>query len=95
MMSTYELLKNTWIYQEIKQQIEQEIEQQCLSELRAVILAIVQIRFILLAPLAKRIAERVSDQSELRKLTIQIGSAQDEHEARESLLAIRTDEEKT
>src|SRR5579859_3553282 len=87
-MSTYELLKNTWIYQEIKQQIDEENEQQYLAELRQMLLEIVQARFSRIAPLTKRIIANIDDHQELRALIIKISIARGEKEARERLLAI-------
>ncbi|HLZ55646.1 MAG TPA: hypothetical protein VKR06_01760 [Ktedonosporobacter sp.] len=87
-MSTYELLKNTWIYQEIKQQIDEETEQQHLAELRQMLLEIVQARFSRIAPLTKRIIANIDDHQELRALIIKISIARGEKEARERLLAI-------
>ena len=87
-MATYELLKNTWIYQEIKQQVEEEIARQHLAELRQMLLEMVQRRFSRIAPLAKRIVEHMEEQRELSELIIKIGAACGEKEAREHLLTI-------
>ncbi|MBO0796794.1 MAG: hypothetical protein J2P36_38425, partial [Ktedonobacteraceae bacterium] len=75
MQNNYDVLKDTWIYQEIKQQIMEEMHEQCLSELRQAIFEIVEARFPRLLPLARKVAIPLRDSAEVRTLLVVVGSA--------------------
>ncbi len=87
-MHTYDRLRDTWIYQEIKQEIQSELYQQQITELRQTLLEITEKRFPRLEPLMQKVVERVTDSTAVRALIVQISTARIEKEARQSLQAI-------
>ncbi len=84
--NNYDLLRNTWIYQEIKQQVQAEEQQRSIIEHRQALLAIVQARFPRLTSLAAEVSFCLTDLDSLRDLLIKIGAARREKEVRQYLL---------
>ncbi len=87
----YDLLRNTWIYQEIKQQVQAEEQQRSIIEHRQALLAIVQARFPRLVLLATEVSIYLTDLDSLRDLLIKTGAAQREKEVRQHLMEKRKD----
>ena len=83
-MSRYAVLKDTWIYQEIKQEIQIEEREERIQEQRQVLQEIVQARFPRLTPLAEQVSARLADLETLRNLIVKVGTAKVEKEARQS-----------
>jgi hypothetical protein len=88
-VQNYDMLKDTWIYQEIRQQIVEEQERSYINEQQQIVLAIVQARFPRIATLTKTIMENMTDLAALRVLLIKISTARVEKEARQYLAEIR------
>jgi hypothetical protein len=81
----YDILRDTWIYQEIRQQVQTEEQQQYLLEQRMMLLDIVQARFPRIKPHVKRIVEQVSEPTQLRSLIVKVSIASKEKHARQVL----------
>ncbi|GCF11369.1 hypothetical protein KDI_49330 [Dictyobacter arantiisoli] len=86
--NNYEILRNTWIYQEIQQLIQTEIQQQQRDEHCQILLSIVQARFPRILAQARPRIIQIQDQASLRTLIVQIGSARTEKEARQQILQL-------
>jgi hypothetical protein len=84
-MARYAVLKDTWIYQEIKHEIQIEEREERIQEQRKVLQEIVQARFPRLAPQVEQISARLTDLETLRKLIVKVSTAKVEKEARQSL----------
>ena len=87
-MHNYDILKDTWIYQEIKQQVQEEEQQQRLVEQRQTLLTIVQARFPRIESLAKKVIENITEPAILRELIVRISIARAEKEARQSFTEV-------
>jgi len=87
-MFKYDVLRETWIYQEIKQQVQEEEQQHYLEEQRQTLLKIAQTRFPRIESLAKKVAENVTEPSLLRDLIVKISTARIEKEARQGLSSL-------
>jgi hypothetical protein len=85
-MYKYDVLRDTWIYQEIRQEIQIEVQQQQIFEKRQVVLEIIQARFPRLESLAQKVVEYIDDGAVLRRLVVRAGTARTEREARQKLL---------
>jgi outer membrane PBP1 activator LpoA protein len=81
----YDVLRDTWIYQEIRQQVQEEERQHYLLEQRLILLKIVQARFPRIKPLVKQIAERLNEPAQLGSLILKVSTALTEKQARQSL----------
>lgn len=81
----YDLLRDTWIYQEIRQQVQAEEQQHHLLEQRLILLEIVHARFPRIKPLVKQIAEQQYEPAQLRSLIVKISSAATEKQVRQDL----------
>ncbi len=81
----YDLLRHTWIYQEIRQQVQTEEQQHYLLEQRLILLEIVQVRFPRIKPLVKQIAEQQHEPALLRSLIVKVSIAATEKQARQGL----------
>lgn len=88
-MRNYDMLRNTWIYQEIEEQIRAEEGRRHREEQRQVMLEIVQARFPRIRFLVRQVAEQITDPATLRELIVKIGSAQGEKRARQVIREIR------
>jgi hypothetical protein len=86
----YDLLRDTWIYQEIRQQVQAEEHQHHLLEQRLIMLEIVQARFPRLKPLVKQIAEQPNEPAQLRSLIVKVSTASTEKQARQDLQEFTT-----
>jgi hypothetical protein len=78
-------LRDTWIYQEIRQQVKQEELQHYILEQRVMLLDIVQARFPRIKPHVKRIVEQVNEPTQLRNLIVKVSIASKEKHARQVL----------
>jgi hypothetical protein len=81
----YDLLRDTWIYQEIRQQVQTEEQQHHLLEQRLILLEIVQARFPRIKSLVKQIAEQQNEPVQLRNLIVKVSTAPTEKQARQDL----------
>ena len=88
-MRNYDMLRNTWIYQEIEERVREEEEGRYREELRLLMLEIVQARFPRIKFLAKQLSEQMTEWAMLRALVVQIGSAQGEKQARQVIREIK------
>jgi hypothetical protein len=81
----YDLLRDTWIYQEIRHQVQVEEQQHHLLEQRLILLEIVQTRFPRIKSLVKQIAEQQNDPVRLRSLIVKISTAPTAKQVRQEL----------
>lgn len=81
----YDILRETWIYQEIKQEVESEEREHFLEAQRQLLIEIVDARFPRLVLLTKSIAPSITEVSALHSLILCISKARLEKEARQSL----------
>jgi hypothetical protein len=84
-MKQYDVLKDTWIYREIRQQIEQEAYTERLVELQHILLKIVQGRFPRLEVLTKKLLDETNDAIVLQDLIVKAGTMRTEKEVRQCL----------
>jgi hypothetical protein len=85
----YDILKETWIYQEIQKCIVEEQKRSYIDEQQQIVLEIVQARFPRIVALTRETLEDMTDAVALRKLLIKVGTARVEREARQYLAEIR------
>ena len=71
----YDMLRDTWIYQEIQQQVQAEEQQRSLLEQRLILLEIVQVRFPRLKLLVKQVVEQMNESVQLRSMLLKISTA--------------------
>ncbi len=88
-MHNYDVLRNTWIYQEIEERIRAEESQRYREEQRQMLLEIVQVRFPRIRFLVRQLAEQITDPAALRDLIVKIGSTQGEKQARQVVREIK------
>jgi hypothetical protein len=81
-MSRYEILQNSWIYQEIKQEIQAEENERHLQEQRQILLAIVHSRFPRIEGIVQNCIEQIESSHLLWNLLYNICTARVEKEAR-------------
>ena len=81
----YDILKDTWIYAEIKQQVQDEEHSEQMQEYRRMLQTIVQERFPRLEPLAKEVGGALSSPAALRNLIVKVSTAKAEKVARQYL----------
>lgn len=84
-MYQYDILKDTWIYAEIKQQVQQEELAEQVREYRQMLQAIVQARFPRLEPLAKEVGNATTSPAALRDLIVKVSTAKGEKAVRQHL----------
>lgn len=84
-MYQYDILKETWIYAEIKQQVQEEEHLAYVQEYQQMLQSIVQARFPRLAALTKEVIGQVRDPAMLRDLIVQVSTAKVEKAARQCL----------
>ncbi len=84
----YELLQETWIYQDIQQLVTVEVRKQQLVELRRVLQEIVHVRFPRLEKATQHVAEQLDHLEHFYTIIVRIGSAKNEKEARQALLEV-------
>jgi hypothetical protein len=78
----YDILRETWIYQEIKQEVVSEEHQHFLQTQRQLLIEIVEARFPRLLSLATSIVSSITEVSALHSLILCISTARLEKEAR-------------
>ncbi len=86
------MLRDTWIYQEIRQQVQAEEQQHRILEQRLMLLEIIQARFPRIKPQVKRIAEQLNEPAQLRSLILKISTAPTEKQARQGLQEFTTED---
>ena len=79
------MLRDTWIYQEIRQQVQAEEQQHRILEQRLILLEIVQARFPRIKPQVKQVAGQLNEPTQLRSLILKISIALTEKQARQAL----------
>jgi hypothetical protein len=81
----YDILKDTWIYAEIKQQVQQEELAEQMREYRQMLQTIVQARFPRLESLAKAVGNTITSPAALRDLIVKVSTAKGEKVVRQYL----------
>ena len=81
----YDILRETWIYQEIKQEVVSEEHQHFLQEQKQLLIEIVGARFPRLLSLATSIVASITEASALHSLILCISTVRLEKDARQSL----------
>jgi hypothetical protein len=89
----YDILRETWIYQEIKQEVESEEREHFLETQRQLLIEIVDARFPRLVLLAKSVAPSITEVSALHSLILCVSKARLEKEAREGLSSVGQESE--
>ena len=89
-MQKYDILRDTWIYQEIKKQVQQDEYQQHLKEQRQMLLEIIHNRFPRIELLAEKLAQTITEATTLQTLIVKVSIARLEKEARQSLSEIHS-----
>ncbi|GHO92413.1 hypothetical protein KSF_024610 [Reticulibacter mediterranei] len=84
-MYQYDILKDTWIYAEIKQQVQEEEHSEQVQEYRQMLQAIVQARFPRLESLAKEVGDTLVSPATLRDLIVKVSTAKIEKAVRHYL----------
>jgi hypothetical protein len=82
----YDILKDTWIYAEIKQQVQEEEHSEQVQEYRQMLQAIVQARFPRLESLAKEVSGALTSPAALRDLIVKVSTAKIEKVVRQYLI---------
>jgi hypothetical protein len=90
----YDILKETWIYAEIKQQVQEEEYAAHVQEYRYMLQTIVQARFPRLELLAKEVINHVTNPVVLRDLIVKVSTAKIEKAVRQSLNEQKKSEQK-
>lgn len=85
-MYQYDILKDTWIYAEIKQQVQEEEHSEQVQEYRQMLQAIVQARFPRLESLAKEVSDALTSPAALRDLIVKVSTAKIEKVVRQYLI---------
>lgn len=85
-MYQYDILKDTWIYAEIKQQVQEEEHSGQVQEYRQMLQTIVQTRFPRLEPLAKEVGNALTSPVALRDLIVKVSTAKIEKAVRQYLI---------
>lgn len=81
----YDILRDTWIYQEIRQEIMSELQQHFLQTQQQLLLKIVEARFPRLLALANTIVPEINETSTVQELILNISVARLEKEVRQIL----------
>ncbi len=84
-MYQYDILKDTWIYAEIKQLVQQEELAEQIREYRQMLQVIVQARFPRLESLAKEVGSTIISPEALRDLIVKVSTAKGEKAGRQYL----------
>lgn len=84
-MKKYDLLRDTWIYQEIQQEVQQEERQRQLVEQRQIVIELVQARYPHLESDVHRVVEQCEDMGVLHTLIVRLGKLRTEKEVRRCL----------
>jgi hypothetical protein len=84
-MHRYDVLKETWIYQEIRQEVVEEQRQAYIEEQQQMVCDIIKARFPRVETLGENVVKKVRDVVILRDLLVQISSSKTEKEARQYL----------
>jgi|SRR5690242_7565464 predicted transcriptional regulator len=82
----YDILKDTWIYAEIKQQVQEEEHSEQVQEYRQMLQAIVQARFPRLESLTKDVGGTLTSPAALRDLIVKVSTAKIEKVVRQYLI---------
>lgn len=84
-MKKYDILRDTWIYQEIQQEVQQEERRQQLKEQRQIVVELVQARYPHLENLAHGAVDQCEDMHILHTLIVRVGKLRTEKEVRRCL----------
>lgn len=88
MSGSYDMLRNTWIYQDIKQEVQKELQLHYAEEQRHILLEIVRARFPRVEVLIQQLIEGRNEPALLQTLIIQVGIARLEKDARQNIASI-------
>jgi hypothetical protein len=85
MSGSYTLLRDTWIYQDIRQEVQQELQVRYTEEQRHILLAIVRVRFPRIEGLLQQLIEERNEPELLQALIILVGTARLEKDVRQGI----------
>lgn len=85
MSGSYTLLRDTWIYQDIRQEVQQELQVRYTEEQRHVLLAIVRARFPRIEGLLQQLLKERNEPELLQALIILVGTARLEKDVRQGI----------
>ena len=85
MSGSYNILKDTWIYQDIKREVQEEIQQRYVEDQRRTLLEIARVRFPRIEGLIRQFVEDKNELELLQTLIIQVSTARLEKDARQGI----------
>jgi hypothetical protein len=85
MSGSYILLRDTWIYQDIRQEVQQELQERYVAEQRHMLLEIVRARFPRVEGLLQQFIEGRNEPELLQALIILVGTARLEKDVRQGI----------
>jgi hypothetical protein len=85
MSGSYLMLRDTWVYQDLKQEAQKEMQQIYVEQQQNMLLAIVQARFPRIEGLVRQLIKDRNELELLQTLIIQVGTARLEKDARQSI----------
>lgn len=88
MSGSYLMLRDTWIYQDLKQEAQKEIQQNYVKQQHHILFAIVKARFPRIETLIGQLIKDTNELELLQTLIIEIGTARLEKDARQSIARI-------
>ena len=88
MSGSYLMLRDTWVYQDLKQEAQKEIQQSYVEQQQHMLLAIVQARFPRIENLIRQLIKDTNELELLQTLIVQVGTARLEKDARQSISQI-------
>ncbi len=88
MSGSYLMLRDTWIYQDLKQEAQKEIQQKYVKQQQHILFAIVQARFPRIETLIGQLIKDTNELELLQTLIIEMGTARLEKDARQSIARV-------
>ena len=89
MLGSYLMLRDTWIYHDIKREAQKEIQGSYVEQQQSMLLTIVQARFPRIEALIQQLIKDTSELELLQTLIIEVSTARLEKDARQSIARIR------
>jgi hypothetical protein len=88
MSGSYLMLRDTWIYQDLKQEAQKEIQQNYVKQQQHILFTIVQARFPRIETLIRQLTKDTNELELLQTLIIEVGTARLEKDARQNITRI-------
>ena len=88
MLGSYLMLRDTWIYHDIKREAQKEIQVTYVEQQQNMLLTIVRARFPRIETLVRQLIKDTNELELLQTLIIEVGTAKLEKDARQSIARI-------